>query len=198
MIDEKKNYLIHPQVIALFILLMGVSSLFIGFSFSYLYSRIQSGLPAFSLPPLFIVNTMILLASSYTLVRSMKYYKEDNTEGYKKMLGFTLLTTILFLASQILAWSQLYKQGVFVNHSNMASYLYLISAVHFGHVIVGIPFLMIFYINAMRKMVEPVSVLVYFADPDKKRKLKLLNIYWHFLDGLWIYLVLFFLVNQLF
>ena len=47
-------------------------------------------------------------------------------------------------------------------------------------------------------MKEPVSVLVYFSDPEKRLKLRLLTIYWHFLDGLWIYLVLFFWVNYLF
>lgn len=198
MIDERKNYLVHPQVIAMFILLMGVSALFIGFSFSYLYTRVQSGLPAMKLPILFVVNTLILVCSSLTLIKSMTYYKEDKTEAYKKSLGITLGLTILFLISQLFAWSQLYSQGIFVNHSNMASYLYLISGIHFAHVIVGIPFLAIFYYKAMKKMVEPVSVLVYFSDPAKKRQLKLLTIYWHFLDGLWIYLVLFFLVNLLF
>ena len=198
MIDSKKNYLIHPQVIALFILLIGVSALFIGFSVSYIYTRVQSGLPAFKIPPLFIFNTLILIASSFTLMRSMNCYKEDRTKDYKVNLGLTLGLTVLFLISQIIAWKTLYAQGVFVNHNNMASYLYLISAVHFAHVIVGIPFLAIFYYKALKKMVEPVSVLVYFSDPDKKRKLKLLTIYWHFLDGLWIYLVMFFAINLLF
>jgi len=198
MIDENKNYLVHPQVIALCILLMGASALFIGFSASYLYSRVQSGLEPLALPPLFIFNTLILVATSYTLVRSMKCYREDKTVAYKKMLGLTLILTIVFLISQLVAWKDLYAQDIFINHSNMASYLYLISGVHFAHVIIGIPFLTIFYYNAVKKMVEPVSVLVYFSDPVKKRRLKMLTIYWHFLDGLWIYLVLFFLVNQLF
>ncbi len=198
MIDNRKNYLIHPKVIALYILLIGVTSLFIGFSISYIYTRVQSGAPAFKLPPLFILNTFILLASSFTLVRSMKWYREDRTESYKQYLGLTLLLTVLFLLSQIIAWKGLYQDGVFVNHSNMASFLYLISGVHFAHVIVGIPFLAIFYYNAKKKMVEPVSVLIYFSDPEKKRKLKLISVYWHFLDALWIYLVLFFGVNLLF
>jgi cytochrome c oxidase subunit 3 len=46
-------------------------------------------------------------------------------------------------------------------------------------------------------MKEPVSVLVYFSDPDKKMKLEMLSTYWHFLDGLWVFLVLFFLVNMM-
>jgi len=198
MIDERKNYLIHPNFIALGILLMGVSALFIGFSFSYIYTRIQSDLEPLRLPLLFIVNTMILLGSSFVLVRSMHYYKSDLTEKYKKSLGLTLLLTILFLLSQIVAWKQLFSQGILIDHSNMASYLYIISGVHFAHVIAGIPFLAVFYFKAVKKMVEPVSVLVYFSDPVKKRQLKMLTIYWHFLDGLWIYLVLFFLVNLLF
>jgi len=61
----------------------------------------------------------------------------------------------------------------------------------------GIPFLAWFYWMAKKKMVEPVSVLVYFSDPEKKLRLRLLTIYWHFLDGLWIYLVLFFWINYL-
>ena len=198
MIDEKRNFLIHPNYIALSLLLMGISALFIGFSFAYLYTRIQSGLDPIKLPTLFILNTIILIASSIVLVRSMKYYKADETALYKKSLGVTLLLTILFLISQMIAWGQLYKQGIFVNHSNMAAYLYIISIVHFAHVIVGIPFLAVFYYHAVKKMVEPVSVLVYFTDPVKRRQLKLLTIYWHFLDGLWIYLVVFFLVNLLF
>ncbi len=198
MIDNKRNFLIHPQLIALYILLMGVTSLFIGFSFSYLYSRVQSGIPPIRLPKLFIVNTLILVASSYTLTKCMQFYKSDETEQYKKYLGFTLVLTCLFLISQLIAWQQLYASGILLNHSNMASYLYLISGLHFAHVIAGIPFLAIFYYHARKYMVEPVSVLVYFTDPDKKRKLQLLTTYWHFLDGLWIYLVLFFLINLLF
>jgi cytochrome c oxidase subunit 3 len=54
-----------------------------------------------------------------------------------------------------------------------------------------------FAITAYKRMKEPVSVLIYFSDPAKKRKLNLLTTYWHFLDALWIYLVLFFLINSL-
>lgn len=197
MIDEQKNYLIHPNFIGLGLLLMGVTSLFVGFSFAYIYTRVQSGAPPLALPPLFIINAIILIIASYVLHKSMQFYKEDRTERYKQSLGLTLVMTFVFLMSQIVAWKQLLGSGILVNHSNMASFLYIISGVHFAHVILGIPFLAIFYYNAVKKMVEPVSVLVYFTDPVKRRRLKMLTTYWHFLDGLWIYLVLFFLVSSL-
>jgi len=84
-----------------------------------------------------------------------------------------------------------------LSSDNMASYLYLISGLHFLHVIFGIPFLAAFVIVAYKKMKEPVSVLIYFSDPGKLRKLKILTIYWHYLDILWIYLVAFFSINLL-
>lgn len=156
------------------------------------------GMEPIKLPLLFIFNTLILIATSILLKQSMNHYKQDETEKYKRSLLLTLTLTIVFLFSQIVAWKQLYSQGIFVNHSNMTSYLYIISIVHFAHVVAGIPFLGLFYFHAYKRMVEPVSVLVYFSDPDKKRKLTMLTLYWHFLDGLWIYLVLFFLLNYLF
>jgi cytochrome c oxidase subunit 3 len=64
-----------------------------------------------------------------------------------------------------------------------------------AHVIAGLPFLVMFYRTACKRMVDPVTVLVYFSDPEKRLKLRLLTVYWHFLDGLWIYLVLFLGIN---
>jgi len=195
---EERNYLIHPTYIALGLLLAGITALFLGFSGAYLYTRIQNGSPALQLPLLFVFNTGILIAASYALVKAMHFYKSDQTRKYQISLAITLAVTLIFLVSQIIAWKQLYSEGIMINHSNMASYLYIISIVHFAHVIIGIPFLGLFLYHSIKKMKEPVSVLVYFSDPDKKRKLTLLTVYWHFIDILWVYLVIFFLVNSLF
>lgn len=195
--EKERNYLIHPSFILMFLLLAGISSLFLGFSGAYLYNRIQQGVPPVSLPPLFYFNTLILIASSMVLIWAKKSYLNDDTKNYKIALITTLLLTCSFLISQIYAWGQLQSSDIFINYNNMASYMYLISGLHFLHVVAGIPFLVLFVINAVKKMKSPVSVLIYFSDLKKKRRLDLFNIYWHFLDGLWIYLVLFFLVNYL-
>ncbi len=192
---QNKNYLIHPQVISMSLLIAGVTFLFLAFSGSYIYIRVQQNTPALELPWLFYLNTLILIASSFVLRNCKQQYLNDDTVGYQKSLSITLGLSILFLILQIIAWLQLFSSGVLVNQDNIASFVYLISAVHFAHVIAGIPFLALFLYTAIKRMKEPVSVLVYFSDPDKSRKLKLLTIYWHFLDILWIYLVLFFAIN---
>lgn len=195
--EKERNFLIHPSYILMFLLLAGISSLFLGFSGAYLYNRIQQGIPPIKLPSLFYFNTLILIGSSIVLGWAKKSYKEDHTENYKLALIITLVLTVGFLVSQIYAWRQLQASDIFINYNNMASYMYLISGLHFFHVVIGIPFLILFVMNAIRKMRSPVSVLIYFSDLKKKRRLDLFNIYWHFLDGLWIYLVVFFLLNYL-
>lgn len=195
--EKERNFLIHPSYILMFLLLAGISSLFLGFSGAYLYNRIQQGIPPVQLPTLFYFNTLILITSSIMLKWAKKSYLNDNTRNYKIALMVTLVLTIGFLISQIYAWGQLQASDVFINYNNMASYMYLISGLHFLHVVAGIPFLIMFVINAVQKMRSPMSVLLYFSDLKKKRRLNLFNIYWHFLDGLWIYLVLFFGINYM-
>lgn len=193
----ERDYLVHPHYLQLGLLLAGVTALFLGFSLSYIYHRVNNGLAPVKMPTLFYVNTFLLLASSYFMVSAKKYYKSDDTEKYKKSLVVTLVLSLVFLVAQVFAWQQLIHQNVLINHSTLASYLYLISGVHFAHVIIGIPFLVHFIYVAYTKMVSPVSVLIYFSDKARERSLNMLNVYWHFLDILWIYLVLFFLVNSL-
>ena len=194
---DERNFLIHPYFIMMGLLLMGVTALFLGFTGAYLYNRLQSGIDPIQLPNLFYINTLLLMASSWTIVLTKRSYLADQTEKYKLFLGITLILTIGFLVSQIIAYIQLQEQELFASNSTMSAYMYLIAGVHFAHVVAGIPFLALFLITAQKKMKTPITVLLYFADPEKKRKLDLLNIYWHFLDGLWIFLIGFFLINYL-
>ncbi len=195
--ETNKPYLIHPQILVIYLLLGSMSSLFLGFSAAFMYNRIQANLPPLDLPPLFYFNTLILIASSFTLMKAKSYYLSDQTKNYKGALVLTLLFSILFLGLQLLAWKQLMASGITLTYSNMAAYMYVISFIHLLHLVGGIPFLGLFLYTAITKMREPVSVLVYFSDDTKERRLRILTIYWHFLDILWIYLVLFFLLNFL-
>lgn len=194
---RERNFLIHPLYILITLVLAGITALFLGFSAAYLYSRIQEGADAVKLPSLFYINTLILMASGGALMLAKRAYLNDRTERYQLMLLISTILTIIFLIAQIIAWNQMRMMNLTLGSDNMTSYIYVISALHFVHVVAGIPFLILFLYSARVHMKEPVSVLVYFSDPDKKRKLEVLTIYWHYLDALWIYLVVFFLLNYL-
>lgn len=185
----------HPKNIILTLLLIGLSTIFVALSLAYVYNRVNQHLPPLRLPILFLFNTLILLGSSAAMVWAKKSYLEDHTDNYQKALWLTLGLSLLFMVAQAVAWYILFSDGVLMSSDNSAGYLYVISGLHFAHVIAGLPFLGIFIYQARYRMKEPVSVLVYFSDPEKRLSLRLLSIYWHFLDGLWIYLIIFFYAN---
>lgn len=194
---DYENFAFHPYNVLMILVLFSLGTLFLALSVAFIYTRVQSNLPPIRLPDIFLFNTLILLGSSYTMVMARRAYKDDDTEGYQRALVYTIVLTIVFMIAQVIGWSTLFSQDILINSDNSASYLYIISGLHFAHVIAGLPFLGLFLYQARKHMKEPVSVLVYFSDPEKRLKLRLLTIYWHFLDGLWIYLVLFFYVNYL-
>lgn len=196
MVPQRK-YLIHPYYIILTLAIAGITALFLGVTAAYMYNRIQQGVAPVQLPALFYFNTLIIASSSITLVMAMKMYKEDDTRKFRLFLWTTLVLSVLFFIMQLIAWKQLSANNIGLTSSTMASYMYFISGLHLVHLAGGIPFLIHFIYLAHVKMRDPVTVLLFFSDVDRKRVLHMLNIYWHFLDGLWIYLMLFFLLNYL-
>lgn len=195
--DEYDNFTFHPNNVLLFLTLFGLTALFLSMSLAFVYSRIHNGQPPVRLPNIFFLNTLILIGSSATMLWAKRSYLQDNTQNYQRALVATMLLSIIFMIAQYIGWYTLFTNNISITSSNSASYLYVISALHFAHVIAGLPFLGIFLWRARKEMKEPVTVLVYFSDPEKRLRLRLLTIYWHFLDGLWIYLVLFFWINYL-
>lgn len=194
---EQGSFGIHPHKILVYLLIGAITALFVSLSAAYLYTRIHHGIEPLAIPLVFIVNIGVLLGTSYCLRLAKKYYLADQTERYKNILLVTIGLTLIFLMGQLVGWRSMINQEIAINQHTGASYLYLISGVHLAHVLAGLPFLILFYLTAVRRMVEPVSVLLYFSDPEKKMKLDLLTLYWHFLDILWIYLVTFFVANYL-
>lgn len=194
---QHDNFAFHPYNVYLTLLLFSLTILFLALTASFVYTRVQSELPPLKLPVLFLFNTLILIGSSYTMMMAKRKYLEDDTKGYQNALWYTIELSVLFMVLQGIAWYQLFSQQIYVHSDNSSGYLYVISILHFLHVIAGLPFLGMFLYKAIKYMKEPVSVLVYFSDPEKRLKLRLLTLYWHFLDIMWIYLILFFFIIQL-
>jgi cytochrome c oxidase subunit 3 len=89
----------------------------------------------------------------------------------------------------------LFSQQIKPGSSGGYGFLYAISILHFLHVLAGIPFLL--------RVLYPLYVsnkegnaALYFLTDEKRRKLNHTRWYWHFIDVMWIYLVIFFLVNS--
>lgn len=194
-IKEYQSFSFHPYNIILFVALFGLSAMFLSLTVAFVYTRVQSSLPPLNLPVVFLFNTILLVGSSFTLSRAKKAFESDNLIQYKQLLVSTLGLSAIFLAGQIWGWFNLVQNNVLLATDNSSSYLYLLSGLHFLHVIAGIPFLSIFLFRAHKYTKAPEEQLVYFSDKSNKLRLRLISVYWHFLDFLWLYLVLFFTVN---
>jgi cytochrome c oxidase subunit 3 len=195
--SEYNNFAFHPYNVMLVLLLMAITALFLGTSAAFIYTRVTNGVEAVKIPWLFAFNTLVLLGSSYSMKQAKKAYLNDQTKTYQSCLLATIGLTFIFLFLQLAAWSQLFSVNIFLASNNAASYLYMLSGLHFAHVLAGLPFLGLFLWKSKKQMIDPVTVLVYFSDPEKRLRLRLLSIYWHYLDALWIFLVLFLFANQL-
>jgi cytochrome c oxidase subunit III len=193
--QDDAQFLFHPKNVMLMILLVGLSFLFLALTVSYVYTRVTMKVAPVKLPWLFLFNTFILLGSSYTMIAAKRKHLEDDTEGYILNLKRTMWLSGAFMLMQTVAWIWLFQNNINLKSSTTTGYLYVISFVHLAHVVAGLPWLYRFYRAAKKNMIDPVTVLIYFSDPEKRLKLRLLTIYWHFLDILWVYLVVFFAIN---
>ena len=73
------------------------------------------------------------------------------------------------------------KEELLSTSNKASTYVYLLSFLHLLHLIGGLLYLMSVIIRVNKKEL----------DVDSERKIKMAGIYWHFLDGLWLYLFLF-------
>ncbi len=137
----------------------------------------------FNLPVQIWISTALILLSSLSYKISQKYFfKEDQAKAKTWLLVTTALGGV-FIASQILAWFALMQSGISVYANPYAGFFYILTGVHAAHVLGGICALG--YI-VLRTWVETES-----DDELAERKniSKIVGWYWHFMDALWLVLV---------
>lgn len=194
--DEKTQppqRLIHPSSIAIVLVLMGVSALFLSLSIAYIYALFNGGGSAVRLPWLFSINTLVLLTSSWFFWQARKSYNRQDYRAHFRDLVLALAVTTLFLVLQVIAWSWMFGNQQSMQKDTATAFLYAISILHFAHVIAGIPFLAI-YLRKLWLESKKEEGSLFFVEDRTSRKLKLISTYWHFIDFLWVYLMLLFAV----
>jgi cytochrome c oxidase subunit 3 len=85
---------------------------------------------------------------------------------------------LLFLSGQVIAWRQLAAQGVFLASNPDSSFFYLLTGAHGVHLAGGI--LALLYVAFRRWQRSRITQATAAA---------LAGIYWHFMDGLWLFLL---------
>lgn len=184
----------HPYKTFLFLSLVGSAVLFLALILVYTVKiSVNDPLNSFNLPKPFILSTVVMLFSSYSLTKTGVCFKQDKIQELSLALTTTLLLSFFFIALQSLGWKQLYDAGFFINEQTGVTFLYVLSGLHLLHVIVGIVYLLSCILPVYRASGDMVKALVFFSNSYQEAKIEMLSIYWHYMDFLWLSLFLMFL-----
>src|SRR5713226_8410777 len=137
-----------------------------------------------AMPRVLWLSTALIVISSITMEISRRSLRQRRDAGYGRWLIITVALGLAFLASQLLAWRQLVRQGAYMATNPYNSFFYLFTAAHGLHLLGGILALgyLLLRTAKRRNTVEGELRRVGAADAA--------TIYWHFMDGLWVALFL--------
>ena len=166
----------------------GIVSLIMGFAgwtSAYIVSSTREDwVTDIQLPFAFFISTCIIIVSSITYFLAKRAVKSGKGAMGTTLLLVTLALGIVFIALQFYGFSQMVGNGYYFTGptSNIkSSYIFLIATVHIAHVVAGLISLLVVLFNQIRHKYTPESHL----------GLELGANFWHFLDFLWVYLILF-------
>ena len=179
----KRHNKVHPKKLALWVGLVSLVMMFTALTSAFIVRRAAGNWLEFSIPSIFYVNTLVIVGSSLTLHAAYAAFKREAALAYKVLLGLTFVLGIAFVILQYVGWQELAASGVPLKINPSGDFVYAISGLHAVHVIGGIAILAVALVMAF--------VLPMRATPARKLRLELTMTYWHFVDLLWIYLIVF-------
>ena len=172
---------IHPHKFTLWVGIGSIVMMFAGLTSAYVVKRSQANWQTFEIPQAFWYSTIVILLSSLTIHLSAKAFKERMMARYRKLLTLTMILGVLFVITQYIGFSDLWRNGFTLQSSVSYSFLYVIVGLHGLHVVGGVIALVVMSLKAFSTKQRNYSIV----------PVELISTYWHFVDILWIYLLLF-------
>lgn len=168
-----------PTRLGLWLFLGTVSMLFVGFTSAYLVRRASADWRPLAAPALLYWNTLAILASSVTLEVARRRLRGWAPADAVRWVAATGALGVLFAIGQIMAWRVLAARGFYLETNPHNSFFYVLTGAHLVHLAGGLVWFGV--------VLSRVRRLAYVPGEDG---LGLFATYWHFLAGLWIYLLL--------
>jgi cytochrome c oxidase subunit 3 len=137
------------------------------------------------MPAYFWFSTGVILLSSLTLQSALGTFKQREMSKYRTLMGLTLVLGVVFIVLQLFGFRSLWEQGIhFSGSTGAGQFLYVIFGLHAIHVVGGVIALLVMFLKS------------YFGKTKSYGSVpvEVMATYWHFVDILWIYLLVFFLI----
>lgn len=181
---SERNQKMHPHKFTLWIAIGSITMMFAGFTSAYIVKSNQAGWQPVQMPKIFFLSTVIIIASSITVYLAQKAMANRETAKYRTLLTVTSVLGVAFVITQFMGFSELWAQKITFEESIAGSFFYIIAGVHGLHVVGGIIALFVLLLRAYSSKTK-----FYSTAPVETA-----GLYWHFVDILWIYLFVFFLL----
>jgi cytochrome c oxidase subunit III len=172
---------IHPHKFTMWIGIGSIIMMFAGLTSAYVVRRSQANWTGFDIPMIFWYSTAAIVLSSITMFLAVRNFKQRMMAKYRSLLTVTFLLGVLFIAMQVVGFAQFVKAGLALGKTNSVDFLYVIVGLHALHVIGGVVALAVMFAKAFS-----IKVRNYSSVP-----VEVMATYWHFVDILWVYLLLF-------
>lgn len=185
--ESNRTNKIHPHKFALWISMGSIVMMFAAFTSAYIVRQAAGNWLEFKLPSVFFVSTVVLILSSVSLHLSYRAFKKVNAIQHKAWLSLGFILGSLFVYLQYKGWMTLFGMGIELTGNPSGSFLYLISGVHVLHILGGLAALVVAMVHAFSLPCTP--------SPRRVLRFELVLNYWHFVDALWIYLLVFLILQ---
>ena len=175
----------HPLKYLLWIALVSIIMMFAGLSSAFIVKRSQANWLSFNVPLIFYYSTAAIILSSLTIMIAKKAFADRLMSRYSFWLSVTGVLGVLFVIFQIIGFTELWNEGITITRNVSFSFLYVIVGLHALHVFGGLVALIVILVQSYSKrkrVYSPVNI-------------DLLSTYWHFVDLLWLYLLVFMIIE---
>lgn len=179
---------IHPKKFAMLVGCASMAMLFMALTSAYMVRQAAGNWLEFPLPNIFWVSTGVILLSSVTLHSAYIAYKRGAEGSYKVLLILSLLLGLAFVGMQYQGWEALQAMGIPLKLNPSGDFIYAVSGIHLAHLVGGLVALIIAVIVAFSQRFKVTQA--------RSLRFELTLIYWHFVDGLWIYLMIFWTMTR--
>jgi len=182
-VSTQQRNKIHPHKFTMWVAIGAIIMMFAGLTSAYIVKSSQANWVGVKTPAVFWYSTAVLIISSVTIQAALRSFKQKAMGQFRTLLLATLVLGIVFVCLQYAGFRSMWENGVRFEGAGAGQFLYVIFGLHALHVLGGVIALVVIaarqYFSKMRS---------YDATP-----VEVMSTYWHFVDILWIYLLVFFI-----
>ncbi len=128
--------------------------------------------------PIGTFNTLVLLTSSWTMVKAFQAIDAEDRKWARNFLGLTVLLGLAFLGVKAFEYSREFALGFTITSGLFWSFYFTMTGLHALHVLAGI-------IANFALLVMTIRGTLW---PRTQQRVEYAGLYWHFVDIVWIFL----------